>query len=107
LRIDTLICRKTRKQYLAEEKPLIVVLGLRGEERIAALCCKESIAEGLYYSWSKEFLEAGKRCLAGDNRRQSISGDHADWLEDHAMKHGRGAPYHPQTQGKVERWYQI
>jgi transposase InsO family protein len=83
-----------------------VVPGLRGEERIAALCCKESIAEGLYYSGSKEFLEVGRKRLAGDTRRQAISGDHADWLEDYAMKHGRGAPYHPQTKGRVERWHQ-
>ena len=60
------IRRKTRKQYTAEEKIRIVVLGLRGEEGIAALCRREGIAEGLYYSWSKEFLEAGKKRLAGD-----------------------------------------
>ena len=51
------IRRKTRKQYSAEEKIRIVVSGLRGEESIAALCRHEGIAEGLYYSWSKEFLE--------------------------------------------------
>ena len=60
------IRRKTRKQYRAEEKIRIVVSGLRGEESIAALCRREGIAEGLYYSWSKEFLEAGKKRLAGD-----------------------------------------
>ena len=59
------IRRKTRKQYSAEEKIRIVVSGLRGEESIAALCRHEGIAEGLYYSWSKEFLEAGKKRLAG------------------------------------------
>ena len=91
------IRRKTRKQYTAEEKIRIVVSGLRGEESIAALCRREGIAEGLYYSWSKEFLEAGKKRLAGDL---------AEWLEDHGMDHVRGAPYHPQTQGKIERWHQ-
>ena len=50
------IRRKTRKQYSAEEKIRIVLSGLRGEESIAALCRHEGIAEGLYYSWSKEFL---------------------------------------------------
>ena len=57
------IRRKTRKQYTAEEKIRIVVLGLRGEEGIAALCRREGIAEGLYYSWSKEFFgqEAARR----------------------------------------------
>ena len=92
------IRRKTRKQYTAEEKIRIVVSGLRGEESIAALCRREGIAEGLYYSWSKEFLEAGKKRLAGDTGRQATSGE--------VMDHLRGAPYHPQTQGKIERWHQ-
>ena len=60
------IRRATRKQYSAEEKIRIVLDGLRGESSIAELCRREGIAEGLYYSWSKEFLEAGKRRLAGD-----------------------------------------
>ena len=69
------IPRKTRKQYTAEEKIRIVVSGLRGEESIAALCRREGIAEGLYYSGSKEFLEAGKKRLAGDTGRQATSGE--------------------------------
>ena len=69
------IRRKTRKQYSAEEKIRIVVSGLRGEESIAALCRHEGIAEGLYYSWSKEFLEAGKKRLAGDTARQATSNE--------------------------------
>ena len=60
------IRRKTRKQYSAGEKIRIVLSGLRGEESIAALCCREGIAESLYYDWSREFLEAGKKRLAGD-----------------------------------------
>ena len=63
------IRRKTRKQYSAEEKIRIVLEGLRGEESIASLCRREGIAESLYYSWSKEFLEAGKKRLAGDVSR--------------------------------------
>jgi hypothetical protein len=55
------IRRATRKQYSAEEKIRIVLDGLRGESSIAELCRRENIAESLYYSWSKEFLEAGKR----------------------------------------------
>ena len=47
--------------------------GLRGEESIAALCRREGIAESLYYKWSKEFLEAGKRRLSGDTERQTTS----------------------------------
>ena len=52
------IRRKTRQTYSAEEKIRIVLAGLRGEESISALCRREGIAESLYYSWSKEFLEA-------------------------------------------------
>lgn len=63
------IRRATRKQYSAEEKIRIVLDGLRGEVTIAELCRREGIAESLYYSWSKEFLEAGKRRLAGDTAR--------------------------------------
>ena len=55
------IRRATRKQYSAEEKIRIVLDGLRGEYSIAELCRREGIAESLYYAWSKEFLEAGKR----------------------------------------------
>ena len=63
------IKRKTRKHYSAEEKIRIVLAGLRGEESIAALCRREGISESLYYTWSKEFMEAGKRRLAGDTAR--------------------------------------
>jgi len=55
------IRRKTRRRHSTEEKIRIVLEGLRGEESIADLCRREGIAESLYYSWSKEFLEAGKR----------------------------------------------
>ena len=72
------IRRRTRKQYSAEEKIRIVVAGLRGEDSIAELCRREGIAESLYYSWSKEFLEAGKKRLAGDTARQASSGEVKD-----------------------------
>ena len=52
--------------------------GLRGEHSIAELCRREGIAEGLYYSWSKEFLEAGKRRLAGDTARAAASSEVKD-----------------------------
>ena len=55
------IRRATRKHHAAEEKIRIVLDGLRGETSIAELCRREGIAESMYYSWSKEFLEAGKR----------------------------------------------
>jgi transposase len=72
------IRRKTRKRHSAEEKIRIVLSGLRGEDSIAALCRREGIAESLYYSWSKEFLEAGKRRLAGDTERQANTGEVKD-----------------------------
>ena len=72
------IRRATRKQYSAEEKIRIVLDGLRGEYSIAELCRREGIAESLYYSWSKEFLEAGKRRLSGDTERSATSGEVKD-----------------------------
>ena len=72
------IRRRTRKQYSAEEKIRIVLSGLRGEDSIAELCRREGIAESLYYSWSKEFLEAGRKRLSGDTARQASSGEVKD-----------------------------
>ncbi len=72
------IRRATRKQYSAEEKIRIVLDGLRGEVSIAELCRREGIAESLYYSWSKEFLEAGKRRLAGDTARAATTDEVKD-----------------------------
>ncbi len=67
--------RRTRKQHSAEEKIRIVLEGLRGEESIAGLCRREGIAESLYYAWSKEFLEACKRRLAGDTARAATTAE--------------------------------
>lgn len=67
------IRRATRKRHATEEKIRIVLEGLRGEYSIAELCRREGIAQSLYYSWSKEFLEAGKKRLAGDTARQATS----------------------------------
>jgi len=69
------IRRATRKHYSAEDKIRIVLDGLRGESSIAELCRREGIAESLYYSWSKEFLEAGKRRLAGDTERAATNSE--------------------------------
>jgi transposase len=66
------------EQYSAEEKIRIVLDGLRGEVSIAELCRREGIAESLYYSWSKEFLEAGKRRLAGDTARSATTSEVKD-----------------------------
>jgi transposase len=72
------IRRVTRKHYSAEDKIRIVLDGLRGEVSIAELCRREGIAESLYYSWSKEFLEAGKRRLAGDTARSATTSEVKD-----------------------------
>ncbi len=72
------IRRATRKQYSAEEKIRIVLDGLRGEETIAELCRREGIAQSIYYKWSKEFLEAGKRRLAGDTARAASTDEVKD-----------------------------
>ncbi len=67
------IRRATRRQVSAEEKIRIVLEGLRGEDSIAELCRREGISQNLYYRWSKEFLEAGKKRLAGDTAREATS----------------------------------
>jgi transposase len=72
------IRRATRRHYSAEDKIRIVLEGLRGEESIAELCRREGIAASMYYGWSKEFLDAGKRQLAGDTVRAATSGEVKD-----------------------------
>lgn len=72
------IRRATRRQFSAEEKIRIVLDGLRGEDSIAELCRREGIAQSLYYVWSKEFLEAGKRRLAGDTARAATTDEVKD-----------------------------
>ena len=67
------IKRTTRHHYSAEDKIRIVLNGLEGENSMAELCRKEGIAQGPYYSWSKEFLETGKKRLAGDTARAATS----------------------------------
>jgi len=76
------IKRKTRKRYSAEEKIRIVLEGLRGEESIATICRREGIAPNLYYKWSKDFLEAGKRRLQGDIVREATSGEVTELREE-------------------------
>lgn len=75
------IRRHTRKKYSAEEKIRIVIEGLRGEISIAELCRREGINANLYYNWSKDFMEAGKKRLAGDIKREATS------AEVHVLKH--------------------
>ena len=63
------IKRATRKHYSSEEKIRIVLDGLRGEDSIAELCRREGISQGIYYKWSKDFMEAGKKRLGWAIRR--------------------------------------
>ena len=69
------IRRATRKHYSAEEKIRIVLEGLRGEDSIAELCRREGLNSNVYYRWSKEFLEAGKKRLAGNTIREATSSE--------------------------------
>jgi transposase len=76
------IRRATRKHYSAENKIRIVLEGLRGEDSIAELCRREGIAQSMYYGWSKEFLEAGKRRLAGDTARAATTDEVKDLRQE-------------------------
>ena len=67
------IKRKTRRKFNSEEKIRIILEGLKGEDSIAAICRREGISPGLYYKWSKTFLQAGKRRLKGDTIREANS----------------------------------
>src|SRR5262249_39748404 len=67
------IHRRTRRRFSAEEKVRIVLGGLRGEQSVAELCRREGLAPNLYYRWSKEFLEAGKKRLLGDTTREATA----------------------------------
>lgn len=69
------IRRRTRRRFSSEDKIRIVLEGLKGEESIAELCRREGISPNLYYNWSKDFLEAGKRRLMGDTKREATSGE--------------------------------
>lgn len=63
--------RKTRRTYGSEEKIRIIIDGIRGETTIAELCRKEGISQGIFYKWSKDFMDAGKRRLTGDTMREA------------------------------------
>jgi len=72
------IRRATRRRFSAEEKIRVVLEGLRGEDSVAELCRREGIATSMYYAWSKDFLEAGKKRLAGDTTRAATSDEVRD-----------------------------
>jgi transposase len=72
------IRRATRRRHSSEEKIRIVLEGLRGEDSIAELCRREGLNQNVYYRWSKDFLEAGKKRLAGDTARDATSDEVKD-----------------------------
>ena len=72
------IKRRTRKKFSAEEKIRIVLDVLKGEDSIAEICRREGINPNLYYRWSKDFLEAGKKRLQGDTVREANSSEVTD-----------------------------
>ena len=76
------IKRNTRRRITSEEKIRIVLEGLKGEESIAEICRREGIAPSMYYKWSKGFLEAGKRQLNGDTKREATSDDVAQLRQE-------------------------
>lgn len=75
------IKRRTRRVFSSEEKIRIVLEGLRGEESIASICRKYNIHQNLYFKWSKDFMEAGKKRLSGDTLREA-STDEVKQLRD-------------------------
>ena len=80
------IRRATRKHYSAEEKIRIVLEGLRGEDSIAELCRREGLNSNVYYRWSKEFLEAGKKRLAVNTIREATSSEVKELVVDASAK---------------------
>jgi transposase len=79
------IRRKTKRKYSSEEKIRIVLEGLRGEMPIAELCRREGINPNLYYNWSKDFLEAGKKRLHGDTSREATSTEVTDLKKENSQ----------------------
>ena len=78
------IKRRARRKFSSEEKIRIVVEGMRGEESIAEICRKHSIHQNMYYKWSKEFMEAGKKRLHGDTVREATSGEVAELRKENS-----------------------
>jgi transposase len=76
--------RATRRKFSAEEKIRIILEGLQGEETISELCRREGIAPSIYYKWSKDFLEAGKKRLMGDTKRGANSNEVRELKQENA-----------------------
>ncbi|MBM3935993.1 MAG: transposase, partial [Sphingomonadales bacterium] len=89
------------RKFSSEEKIRIVISGLRGEESINTICRQEGIAPALYYRWSKDFIEAGKRRLNGDTLREANS-DEVNQIKNENVelknRQSGGYPISPSTQ---------
>jgi transposase len=94
------IRRATRRQFSAEEKIRIVLSGLRGEDSIAELCRREGIVQSLYYRWSKGFLEAGKKRLAGDTAGAATSEEVKELRPEASALKDRAYPREPAAEKK-------
>lgn len=79
------IKRKTRRKFSSEEKIRIVIDGMRGETSIAELCRREGIAQNLYYRWSKDFMESGKKRLSGDTLREANTSEVQELRKENAQ----------------------
>ena len=103
------IRRRTRKHHSAEDKIRVVLEGLRGEESIAALCrmaasdVTDTLEVALAASGCSEARVRHRPRLLSDKGPGYIADELAGWLASNGMQHVRGAPCHPQTQGKIER----
>lgn len=77
--------RNTRQVFNSEQKILIVMEGMRGEMTVAELCRKHGISEPTYYKWNKEFIEAGKKRLSGDEIREATSDEVKELRKENAV----------------------
>lgn len=79
------IRRNTQKVYSSEQKILIVMEGMRAELSVAELCRKYGISQPTYYKWNKEFIEAGKKRLSGDDTREATSDEVKGLRKENSM----------------------
>ena len=76
--------RHTRKKFFAEDKIRIVLEGFRKEIPVSDLCRRENISTAIYYSWLKDFMEAGKARLKGDSLRNATKSEVKELREENS-----------------------
>ena len=77
--------RNTRQVFNSEQKILIIMEGMRGEMTVAELCRKHGISEATYYKWNKEFIEAGKKRLSGNETGEATSEEVKELRKENAV----------------------